>query len=740
MNTCFSTKSSPWCSAIWLIITLALPTRAAPQQTPANVPAEIQFQAQLDHLDPFNHVTLDAVFTDPAGHDWRVPAFWAGGKTWKVRYASPLPGQHRFRTECSVAADQGLHGVSGSIEIKPYAGDNPLFQHGPLRVAPDRRHLQHADGTPFFWLGDTWWMGLCHRLKWPDEFKTLAADRRAKGFSVIQIVAGLYPDMGSFDPRGANEAGFPWETNYARIRPAYFDAADQRLGHLVDSGLTPCIVGAWGYFLPWMGVDKAEKHWRYLIARYGAWPVVWCVAGEANLPYYLTKGFPFHDAGQVEGWTQVMRYVRETDPFHRLVTIHPTGLGRLSARNATEDVSLLDIDMLQTPHGQREAIPPTIRTVRESYADQPVMPVINGEASYEMLMDTIPADWPRAMFWICMLNGAAGHTYGANGIWQCNRRDQPHGASPHGGNYGRIPWDAAMDLPGSRQVALGRKLFEQYDWQQFTPHPEWAVCATNPALKLDGCQWIWFPEGDPARDAPVAKRYFQRSFAVPLGQVVAGARLFIAADDWCEVWLNGEKLGSVGSWKTGQHYDLPARLLTPGPNALAVVAENKPANVPANPAGLIACLQVRFADGQSLRLISDATWRAAKSETNGWRDSAYDAVTWPQAKVIGRYGDGPWGLIGGPSETDEPHAAGIPGRVRIIWAPRCRPIQVRNLGSGTIWTAVHFDPATGERKNLGEARADAAGQWQCEPPAGPDRDWVLILEMKSQLPRSKQET
>ena len=88
---------------------------------------------------------------------------------------------------------------------------------------------------------------------------------------------------------------------------------------------------------------------------------------------------------------EVMRFVRANDPFHRPVTIHPTGIGRLSARNATEDVSLLDIDFLQTPHGQREAVAPTIRTMRESYPDKPTMPVINGEAAYEMLFDKIPA-------------------------------------------------------------------------------------------------------------------------------------------------------------------------------------------------------------------------------------------------------------------------------------------------------------------------------------------------------------
>jgi Protein of unknown function (DUF4038)/Domain of unknown function (DUF5060) len=423
----------------WLLWGAIAPFAAAQEarsSTQANMVTELSFTATRSLNDPFNDVTLDVVFLDPNGRELRVPAFWAGGNKWKVRYASPVAGAHRFRSDCSEKADPGLHGVTGSVDIKPYMGQNPLYAHGPLRASANRRYLEHADGTPFFWLGDTWWMGLCHRLHWPDEFKTLAADRQEKGFNIIQIVAGLYPDMPPFDPRGANEAGFPWTTNYSRIQPEYFDAADQRIQHLIDSNLTPCIVGAWGYFMPWMGVAKLKQHWRYLIARYGASPVVWCVAGEANLPYYKAKGFPYDDRAQVKDWTEVMRYVRDLDPYHRLVTIHPTGIGRLSARNATDDANLLDIDMLQTPHGQAEAVAPTVRTARESYADHPVMPVINGEASYEMLGDRIPAQWPRAMFWICMLNGAAGHTYGANGIWQCNRRDQPHGASPHGGTYG----------------------------------------------------------------------------------------------------------------------------------------------------------------------------------------------------------------------------------------------------------------------------------------------------------------
>jgi hypothetical protein len=448
-------------------------------RTEANVSIEIPFTAERNYGDPFNEVALDVIFTDPQGGELRVPAFWDGAKLWKVRYASPIVGTHHFRSECTVKEDRGLQGLTGEVEVKSYAGSNPLYVHGPLRTAANHRFLEHADGTPFFWLGDTWWMGLCHRLHWPDEFQRLTSNRVSKGFTVIQIVAGLYPDMFPFDPRGANEAGCPWETNYIRIRPEYFDAADQRLRYLVEQGLTPCIVGAWGYFMPWMGVDAMKSHWRHLIARYGAWPVVWCAAGEANLPWYLAKGFPYDDRNQVHDWTTVMRFIRQTDPFHRPLTIHPTAIKRYTARHATDDPGVLDFDLLQTPHGQAPAVPVTVKAARESYAATPVMPMIDGEASYEMLSDSLPTEWTRRMFWLCLMNGAAGHTYGANGIWQCNRQGAPHGASPHGGSYGKIAWDDAMNLPGSAQLGFGKKLLEQFPWQKFEPHPEWAAFAAT---------------------------------------------------------------------------------------------------------------------------------------------------------------------------------------------------------------------------------------------------------------------
>jgi hypothetical protein len=159
---------------------------------------------------------------------------------------------------------------------------------------------------------------------------------------------------------------------------------------------------------------------------------VWCAAGEANLPWYQAKNFPADDRTMVPGWTAVLRHIRTTDPFRRPLTIHPTAINRYNARHVTDDLALLDFDFLQTPHGQREAVPVTVRAARESFAASPTLPVINGEAAYEMLGDKLPTEWTRAMFWLCLTNGAAGHTYGANGIWQLNRKGEPHGPVAHG--------------------------------------------------------------------------------------------------------------------------------------------------------------------------------------------------------------------------------------------------------------------------------------------------------------------
>lgn len=421
------------------------------------------------YRDPFNEVSVDVTFRGPGGTLHRVPAFWAGENQWRVRYAPPLRGRYTCITECSDRSNRDLHGVTTTLEVTPYEGENPLYKRGALRVSANKRYLEHADGTPFFWMGDTWWMGLTNRLRWPEDFQWLTADRRRKGFTVIQFVAGLYPDMDSFDPRGMNEAGYPWTTGYSGINPAWWDMADLRVQHLVESGLIPCVVGCWGYYLLKIGMEKMKRHWRYIVARWGAYPVVWTLAGEGSMPWYLSETKDQDRAELVKQWTEMARFVRGIDPYRRIVTIHPSR----SARASVSDQGVIDFDMLQTGHGDRKSLPNTVKSVVASYEAEPRMPVINGEVCYEGILAQSKDDVQRLMFWACVLSGACGHTYGANGIWQVNLPDKPYGPSPHGNTWGNTPWREAAGLPGSTHVGLCAKLLQEYEWWRFEPHPEW---------------------------------------------------------------------------------------------------------------------------------------------------------------------------------------------------------------------------------------------------------------------------
>ena len=421
------------------------------------------------YANPFDEVEVDVIFADTDGHEWRVPTFWAGGQSWRVRFAPPAPGRYTSRTVANDTKNPDLHDRRGEIEVAPSSGDNPLLQHGMIRVAQNGRHFEHADGTPFLWLADTWWMGLCKRLRWPQDFQTLAADRIQKGFTVVQIIAGPYPDMPAFDPRGANEAGQTWEADFARLNPHYYDMADVRIQYLVERGLVPCIVGCWGYYLPMMGVAKIKQHWRNIVARWGSLPVMWCLAGEGMMPYYLSKT-PKEDAAlQKQAWTEVGRYVRSIDPFHHPITIHPTQAGR----DQVEDPSVLDFDMLQTGHSDRASYANTVNLVTEGVARQPRMPVLVAEVNYEGILEASRQEVQRFVFWSSVLSGAAGHTYGANGIWQVNTPEQPYGPSPHGRTWGDTPWQEAAQLPGSKHLGLAKGLLARYAWWKFEPHPEW---------------------------------------------------------------------------------------------------------------------------------------------------------------------------------------------------------------------------------------------------------------------------
>src|SRR5690242_3286803 len=72
-------------------------------------PAEWSYRSGKRYADPFNDVELGVIFQTSSGTEFRVPAFWAGGATWRVRFAPPATGSYTYRTICSDTANHDLH-------------------------------------------------------------------------------------------------------------------------------------------------------------------------------------------------------------------------------------------------------------------------------------------------------------------------------------------------------------------------------------------------------------------------------------------------------------------------------------------------------------------------------------------------------------------------------------------------------------------------------------------------------
>jgi len=437
------------------------------------------YVSQKTYQDPFWEVDLDLVVKKPDGSQQVVPAFWAGANTWTIRYSASETGNYSFTTRCSDSKNKDLHAQKGQVKVVAYQGENPLYKHGTIKVSEDQSHFEHLDGKPFFWLADSWWFGMSDRLKWPGEFQMLTTDRKQKGYTVIQFAIGFPCDIAPMDPRGQNAAGDPWTEDFKTINPAYFDLADLRIEWLIKQGMLPNMMPNWGYYMEFMGVEKLKKHWRYVLARYGAYPVVWNLCGEVSLPWYPLEWTDEKIAWQKSEYTEVAQYVQAHEPFDRLLTVHPGPFA--TDFNHVDDMSLIDFVFLQPGHNGFETLPRAVSQMRFASNKFSNRPVLVGEACFEGMHGGGSGEKvQRFLFWSTFMLGAPGFSYGADAIWQFNREGDPFGVSPTGVTWGNMPWEEAYQWPGAEQAGIGHKILQNAEWWNFEPHPEWiSEHATN---------------------------------------------------------------------------------------------------------------------------------------------------------------------------------------------------------------------------------------------------------------------
>lgn len=197
-------------------------------------------------------------------------------------------------------------------------------------------------------------------------------------------------------------------------------------------------------------------------------------------------------------------------------------------------------------------------------------------------------------------------------------------------------WDKdGRASPWSAPARWGMGLLKPADWQA-----KWIGHHPQPVVQVEGCSWVWLPEGNPAKNAPSGKCYFRKVVPLPAGTQVRGATLHATADNRMTVSVNGRKIGHADGWEKLHSFEL-APLLRAGDNVLAIEAEN----TAASPAGLIGKLVVSLDNGRELSVPVDASWKCSSQWMERWAEPGFDDLGWASARELGAYGMAPWGRI-----------------------------------------------------------------------------------------------
>ncbi|MHB1769373.1 MAG: apiosidase-like domain-containing protein, partial [Phycisphaerae bacterium] len=474
----------------------------------------------VNHYDkPWSQVNLSADFAGPRGQTFHVHGFWDGDTTWAIRFSPTMPGAWSYRVTCDVD-DAGLKDHAGVFNVLPATHANPLYRHGGfLRVSPDHHYLTYSDGTPFFWLGDTWWFCPSSLVPFnhsdhagiPSMYKALVNKRQSQGFTIAQMAfmgsLGAHQDIGSF--MSLLDGG--------TFDMTYWRKVDNYINYANNAGIVPAIALGFHMLASPHAVETTAKWkflWRYFVARYGAYAVTWLITGEYNIPHA--------NVAQVLG---LGAYIKKCDPYKRAMTVYPWWYG--GDKHQAWSQPWYDFIMLQGAHQNSPGtVPPTyIYTQGWNYGK----PVIEGEARYEFIRSFKTSDTRRAA-WHAIQAGCCGYTYGANGLWYPTQ-----GPSDHlfWKSWGKSkPWWVAMNYPGAQQMAYMKKFYDSIAWWKTQPRPgavEMAIPLSDSLTPLarselqghrpsfpflgdsfqplarsdadEALYVIWFPEGSDAKAA-----------------------------------------------------------------------------------------------------------------------------------------------------------------------------------------------------------------------------------------------
>jgi hypothetical protein len=408
---------------------------------------EQSFKSSAKYENPFQQCALKVSFVSPSGETTSVDGFWDGGKTWRVRFSPNQLGRWTYRTSCSDAANRGLNGQSGEFLCTSPTGQSRFAKHGPVQVAKDHRHFEHADGAPFFWMADAAWNAA--RLATPKEWITYTQVRGGQNFSAVQWSVGMGADA-------KKRSAFSGQ-NQISIDPEYFQELDEKIDMMNRAGLLSVIAPLWGNDKAIEGLPEEQiaMFVRYLNARWGAYDVAWLLTLNENrgarwmrigrhvfaetrhapvilFPGELASGF---DDFQNEKWVDAFGF----------------GLGQ----NMNEDSLKW---LVSGPLGNPSVNRPLIN----------VLPPMENGLAAQSNERIGPGDVRHVAWWSLLLTRPAGVSYGAQDVATWNAVKQ-----------GKLPtWQLSLFLPGAKQMSNIAEFFTSTDW--WTLHPAQRSLATQP--------------------------------------------------------------------------------------------------------------------------------------------------------------------------------------------------------------------------------------------------------------------
>ncbi len=464
------------------------------------VAAEIEFTSDKEYVDPVYTVDMDAVFyNEETGTVLTVPAFWDGGRVWKVRFALTEVGEWKFYTKCTDTQNSGLHHHAGSVSCKAYSGELDIYKHGFIKTETGKNYFMYADGTPFFYLADTHWTlaleeidsygsvetqkvagitkELADQYGITSQFKFIMDHRAEQGYTVIQSQPlGWWTNPGQ-NGWFADEYQNIFTYGVNDIMLAKFQQYDVYFDYIAEKGMVhsntqfgyPTALMT-EYFAGKITDTELEKLCRYWVARYSAYPVMWATTQEGDNDYYGVDRGDCEATPETNPWLKVIEYVHKYDAYSHPSTCHQEHWSFTSVNNS--NFGLLEshtwyASQYNTPLNSSI----NWKLMREYWNNPGSKPVVNYEGRYDHFWTG--TEGSRAQGWIAYMNGQVGYGYGVQPIWNIfwaqNGITDFTGKDESGEFKMDANWVEGLYADAGKQVSYIKSFLSEYEWWRLVP-------------------------------------------------------------------------------------------------------------------------------------------------------------------------------------------------------------------------------------------------------------------------------